>query len=166
MREPHRDEAFVDPDKKRPNDEAVRQADPDPRRAPEANDVGAEPDARDRRRESVVDASVAAGLDADTAELMFDIALEEGLDPTLALELIRSRLAVDPPDGADVSETPVTDRYLPTWLFPSSPPGRLERERQLRFSFRRLRGFLESEGDVEAAFQRFAAEPDVRRQTF
>jgi hypothetical protein len=106
--------------------------------------------------------AVAEGIRTDAAELLYDIALEEGLDPAIGLELVRARLAVAPPHGDEgPADAPATDRYLPAWIFPATPPARLEQERTMRVSFRRLRGFLESQGDVEAAFRRFAAEPDV-----
>lgn len=127
---------------------------------------GHEADEADRRRVSILAASAEAGVADETAGLMYDIALEEGLDPTLALRLIRTGLAVEPPDEEEVSEAPVVDRYLPTWLFPAGSREQLDRERLFRFSFRRLRGLIESEDDVDAAFERFAAEPDVRRHDY
>ncbi len=120
----------------------------------------------DRRRASILAASADSGIAEDTAELMYDIALEEGLDPTLALQLITTGLAVEPPDEESVPDAPVVDRYLPTWLFPAGSREQLDTERLLRFSFRRLRGLVEAEGDVDAAFERFATEPDVRRHEY
>ena len=37
---------------------------------------------------------------------------------------------------------PATDRYLPAWMFPATPTDQLLRERMLRFSFRRIRGWM------------------------
>jgi hypothetical protein len=117
----------------------------------------------DRRRQSILDEADADGMSRDLAELLYDIAWEEGLDPALGFELVRSGLGVAPPvEGlSNAPEAPVSDKYLPPWMFPASPPDRILRERMLRVSFRRLRGFLEEVEEVEEAFRRFAGEPDV-----
>ena len=116
---------------------------------------------RERRRSSLLEDAAHEGIPTDVAELLYDIALEEGLDPPVALELIRTGLAVNAPVESGSPDPPVTDRYLPTWIFPATDPDTIRRERSMRVSFRRLRGFLEAERDVEAAFRRFAAESDV-----
>jgi hypothetical protein len=46
-------------------------------------------------------------------------------------------------------------------MFPPTPPDQLLRERMLRVSFRRLRGMLEADENVDEAFRRFANDPDV-----
>lgn len=119
--------------------------------------------ALDSRRESILEEAEEEGLPLDLAELLYDIAWEEGLDPAVGFELVRTGLGVAPPDGglSTTSEVPATDKYLPAWMFPATPPDRLLRERMLRFSFRRLRSLLEQVDDVEEAFRRFASEPDV-----
>ncbi len=152
----------------RPHDDEP--ADPKPQSTPyprkPALSSDGDTDKADRRRASILSAAAEAGIAVETAELMYDVALEEGLDPALAFDLVRSGLVVDPPDEGDAPNTPVADRYLPTWLFPAVSRELLDRERLLRLSFRRLRGLVESEGDVGAAFERFAAEPDVRRRGY
>ncbi|HET7321386.1 MAG TPA: hypothetical protein VFI96_02750 [Longimicrobiaceae bacterium] len=116
-----------------------------------------------RRRSELVEEAEACGMSRELAEFLYEVAREEGLDPGLAMELVASGLAVcPPPDGvSNASEAPATDKYLPTWMFPASPPERVMRERTLHLSFRRLRSFLERYHDVEEAFRHFADEPDV-----
>lgn len=119
--------------------------------------------ALDSRRESIVEEAREEGVPIELAELLYDVAWEEGLDPAVGFELVRTGLGVAPPDGgvSTTSDVPATDKYLPSWMFPATPPDRLLRERMLRFSFRRLRSLLEQVDDVEEAFRRFANEPDV-----
>lgn len=118
---------------------------------------------RERRRSEVMDDAEAVGMPHELAELMYDVALEEGLDPGLAFELVRSGLGICPPaEGmSNQSIAPATDKYLPPWMFPASPPDHMMRERTLHLSLRRLRSLLESCHDVEEAFRLFANEPDV-----
>lgn len=117
----------------------------------------------DSRRASILEEARRDGMPVDLAELLYDIAWDEGLDPALAFELVRTGLGVaPPPEGiANVAEVPASDRYLPTWMFPPTPPEDLLRERMLRISFRRLRAILQEESDPDTAFIRFANEPDV-----
>lgn len=117
----------------------------------------------ERRRSDILDDAEAAGMPAALAEKLYDIAREEGLDPGLGYELVLTGLGVSPPeDGvSNAGSAPAVDKYLPTWMFPAEPPDDLLRERMLRFSFRRLRSFLEQYADPDEAFERFANEPDV-----
>lgn len=128
-----------------------------------AVEAGLSEEELDSRRISILSEAEAEGVPLDLAELLYDIAWEEGLDPAVGFELVRTGLGVGPPsEGVTTSaEMPATDRYLPAWMFPATPPDQLLRERMLRFSFRRLRGFLQEEEDVDEAFRRFANEPDV-----
>jgi hypothetical protein len=124
---------------------------------------GLNPSELESRRSVIMEEAVRDGMSAQLAEFLYDIALEEGLDPAIAYELVRSGLGVaPPPEGvSNVAEEPAVDKYLPTWMFPATPPDELLRERMLRVSFRRLRSFLESETDPYEAFRKFANEPDV-----
>jgi hypothetical protein len=117
----------------------------------------------DSRRSSILEEAVEDGIPTDLAELLYDIAWEEGLDPAVGYELVRTGLGVAPPvDGlSTASDAPAVDKYLPPWMFPAAPPDQVLRERMLRVSFRRLRSFLEVEEDVDLAFRNFANEPDV-----
>lgn len=118
---------------------------------------------RARRREEILEEADAAGMPRDLAERLYEVALEEGLDPALGFELVRCGLGVaPPPEGlSNAPQQPMVDRYLPEWMFPPVPPDELLRERMLRLSFRRLRALLEQHDDVDEAFRAFAREPDV-----
>ncbi len=118
---------------------------------------------RVRRRLDVLEEAQAEGMPAELAAMLYDVAREEGLDPALALELVRSGLGVLPPDEglANASEQPTVDRYSPLWLTPPIPTDYLLRERMLRLSFRRVRGLLEQHHEAEEALRAFAREPDV-----
>ena len=121
------------------------------------------PDGVRRRAELMGDAR-GSGMSPELADMMYDIAVEEGLDPMLAFELVRSGLGVAPPEeGIDNSPSqPTTDKYTPGWLMqPPTPTDDMLRERMLRLSFRRLRGLLEAHSDPDEAFRAFAREPDV-----
>jgi hypothetical protein len=130
-----------------------------------AHDDGALEDEAERlrRRMDVVDEAQDAGMSPQLAEMVYDVAREEGLDPALAYELVRSGLGVaPPPDGiANTGEQPATDKYYPTWLLPATPPDDVLRERMLRMSFRRLRAKLEEHPRPDEAFRAYAREPDV-----
>jgi hypothetical protein len=128
----------------------------------EADDDGPRGETERRRSEIMADAE-ADGMPSELAELLYDIARDEGLDPALGYELVRTGLGVAPPaDGlSNAPDDPTVDRYLPAWMFPPEPTDHMLRERMLRFSFRRVRSFLEDEEDLDEAFRRFAAEPDV-----
>lgn len=102
------------------------------------------------------------------AELVYDIAVEEGLDPVFAFELVASDIAVcDAPPAEDEDNARETIvEALPEWISPAgvSEPLATEdvvRERRLRVSFRRLRGELERWPTAEEAIAAFASAPDV-----
>lgn len=116
-----------------------------------------------RRRVDIVQEAQAAGMPAELAEMLYDVARDEGLDPAFAYELVRSGLGVAPPrEGIDnAPEQPTTDKYVPEWLLPAQPPDEVLRERMLRLSFRRLRALLEAHPAPEDALRAFAREPDV-----
>jgi len=118
---------------------------------------------RARRRMDVVEEAQGEGMSPELAEMMYDVAAEEGLDPALAYELVRSGLGVAPPAGgvANAADQPASDKYYPTWLLPASPTDDILRERMLRVSFRRLRSLLEVHADPSEAFRLYAREPDV-----
>ena len=116
-----------------------------------------------RRRMDVIAEAQAEGMSPELAEMMYDVAREEGLDPALAHELVRSGLGVAPPPGgvANAAGQPASDKYYPTWLLPAAAPDDVLRERMLRLSFRRMRGKLETFNDPGEAFRAYAREPDV-----
>jgi len=123
--------------------------------------VGA--DERVRRRMDVIAEAQAEGMSPDLAEMMYDVAREEGVDPSLAYELVRSGMGVAPPrEGLEsAAHHPASDKYYPTWLLPATQTDDVLRERMLRVSFRRLRSLLEEHADPAEAFRAYAREPDV-----
>lgn len=132
-----------------------------------AEPSSAGPEARrpeiERRRVEILEDAEEEGMPPELAGLLYDIAREEGLDPGLGFELVRSGLGVAPPaEGVSTAtDAPMVDKYLPQWMFPPEPTDHMLRERMLRLSFRRLRSMLRDEGDPDAALRRFAREPDV-----
>jgi hypothetical protein len=116
-----------------------------------------------QRREEIVEDAARAGMPEHLALQLYEVARDEGIDPGLAFDLVRSGLGVAPPEGgvSNASEEPVVDKYLPEWFFPALPPDDLLRERMLRISIRRLRSLLEGHAEVDDAFRAFAQEPDV-----
>lgn len=130
----------------------------------EGAEHGLNADELSRRRIDVVQEAVAVGMSDELAEMLYDVAREEGLDPVLAYELVRSGLGVLPPaDGVEnAPQFATSDKYRPEWLESPVDPDTVLRERTLRFSFRRMRGLLQQHtGDAAAAFRAFAREPDV-----
>jgi hypothetical protein len=112
-----------------------------------------------RREESIVWAEGQLGFERGFAELIYDTAREERLEPGFAFELVRCGVGVTPlaPPSDDVAaiEGP------PDWIAPPAGRASADRERTLRASFRRLRGHLEGADSAEAALAAFVAEPDV-----
>lgn len=129
----------------------------------EQAEEGIDSGGRERRRSEILEDGEEAGMPRDLIELLYDVAREEGLDPALGLELVKSGLGVLPPaEGlSNRSEEPASDPYLPPWMFPASPPDHLLRERTLHMSFRRVRSLLEQHHDIDEAFRLFTHEPDV-----
>ena len=127
------------------------------------DDGAADAAERARRRMDVIEEAQDEGMSPELAEMMYDVAAEEGLDPPLAYELVRSGLGVAPPAGGvgNAAGQPASDKYYPTWLLPASPTDDILRERMLRLSFRRLRSLLERHADPAEAFRAYAREPDV-----
>ncbi len=124
---------------------------------------GIDPSELENRRSTLVRDAEDVGMPRELAELLYDVAREEGLDPALGFELVRSGLGVcPPPEGiSNASTGPSTDKYLPPWMFPPAPTDLLLRERTLHLSFRKLRSLLEEHHEIEEAFHDFAADPDV-----
>ncbi len=122
----------------------------------------------ERRRTELVDRAVDdSGLGWREAEQVYDLAVEEGLDPALAFELIHCGVLVQPPSvGPERPESETLLQALPPdWIDPASTtvPPDADRERHLRASFRRLRRLLQERSTPEEALVAYAEEPDVGR---
>lgn len=130
----------------------------------ESVEQGLDAEELSRRRIDVIQEAVDVGMGDELAEMLYDVARDEGVDPVLAFELVRCGLGVMPPSGG-VDNAPgfaTTDKYRPEWLEPPVDPDSMLRERTLRFSFRRLRALLDQHtGSAADAFRAFAREPDV-----
>jgi hypothetical protein len=130
----------------------------------EAAEQGLNAEEISRRRIDVIQEAVGVGMAPELAEMLYDVARDEGLDPVLAFEVVRSGMGVlPPPDGVEnAPQFATTDKYRPEWLESPVDPDTMLRERTLRFSFRRVRALLEQHtGDAAEAFRAFAREPDV-----
>ena len=81
----------------------------------EVAEQGLDADDLSRRRLDVIQDAVDVGMGDELAEMLYDVAREEGLDPVLAFELVRCGMGVLPPsDGME--NAPVfatTDKYRP-----------------------------------------------------
>lgn len=121
-----------------------------------------------RRRSDLVERAVAEwGLSREGAEVAYDLARDEGLDPALAFELLHCGVLVHGPDHAEptmMRQDTVLEEMPPEWIA-GPPPAEAEarRERTLRASFRRLRTLFEERGTPEEALVAFTEEPDVGR---
>lgn len=121
------------------------------------------PDRERRHLEVIESAQARTGLPLTTLELAYELALEEGLDPALALEVLVCKIAV-----VELSE-PVSEEAHslapPEWVSPVVPVGVPEEtvvlERHMRKTFRRLRHMLELHQELSAAVDAFGREPDV-----
>jgi hypothetical protein len=116
------------------------------------------------RRQELLEEAVRDGMPLTLAEQLYDVAREEGLDPSLGYELVRCGLGICPPEEgvSNASDQPVSDKYAPAWVLqPSADPDEVLRERMLRLSFRRLRHLLEEHPEPAEALRSFAREPDV-----
>lgn len=122
----------------------------------DAADLGA---GREHRREALLERAEARGLGRGEAEKAYDLALEEGLEPALALAVVGQGISVRSFGGTAPAEA--TEPVEPEWI--DRPPSAKDaaQERRLRETFRRLRSFLEEEATPAEAVARFAREPDL-----
>lgn len=122
----------------------------------DAETIGA---GREHRREVLIERAESRGLGRGDAELAYDLAVEEGLEPAYAMALVGQGISVRNFGGRAGVE--VSESEEPEWI--DRPPTAREasRERRLRETFRRLRAFLESEATPRDAIACFAREPDL-----
>ena len=114
-----------------------------------------------RRRSEVIERAVGDGrLNRDEADEVYDLAVEESLDPAYALALARSGYWVRelvPPEPAEEA----MQQAAPTWIEPPASTRETVRERRIRASLRRLRSLLEQAATTGDAVRAYLAEPDV-----
>lgn len=119
-----------------------------------------------RRRDELIDLAVERlGMSHTAAQDVYDIAIDERLDPAYAFELVRCGVAVVRHEAPD-DDAPVVDTGNPQWLGDTPPPPEAVLERMLRATFRRLRGLIETHGDNDAALAAFVREPDVEEASY
>jgi hypothetical protein len=139
----------------------------DPKRLGEAmQEVVGAPETHRRRSEVVERAVGDHGMDRDLAEYIYDIAVDEAVEPAFAFELVFAGLAVAEAEGtpSDAEETLVVG--APEWVEePPLPVAAAQRERRLRTSLRRFRHLLESTDPVTAA-NAYAEYPDVEKSDY
>lgn len=103
-----------------------------------------------------------AGHSREYADRIFDLAVEEHLDPAVAFDVVLARLGVRELAEAQPDNWAETQVGAPTaWIEPATPPAEADRERQMRLTFRRLRSLVDQHGSTENALATFKREPDV-----
>ena len=117
----------------------------------------------DRRRDALAQRAMGAGHTRAYADLIYDIATEEGVDPGLAFEIVLAGVGVRELSHAPLDQWEETQvEAPPSWVsddvFRSADAAP---ERRLRTTFRRLRSLGETQPSVEAMLQAFVREPDV-----
>jgi hypothetical protein len=116
-----------------------------------------------RRREHLVDRAIGAGHAREYADLIYDVASEEGVDPAVAFEVVMAgvgvrELAGAPPDSWQETQVEAT----PVWVSDPPPgPDAAARERRTRACLRRLRQMIERTTSTEEALRAFMREVDV-----
>ncbi|HEX6063282.1 MAG TPA: hypothetical protein VFZ04_03630 [Longimicrobiales bacterium] len=120
-----------------------------------------------RRRIDLVERAVADGHSIEFADLIFDIAEEEQVDPALAFELVLTGIGVRelaPPNDDQWVETQV--EAPPAWVTQPDGPAGAAAERHMRTTFRRLRAAFEQHESPRAAVEAFASQPDVAEMKY
>lgn len=117
---------------------------------------------RHRRREELLEKAVEEGhVSREVAEEAYELALEEGIEPAFALEIVRARVAIDRP-GEPEADVPAMQPTQPEWIEDPPPPAVAHRERVMRETFRRLRRLFEQYPDPKDAFRALAGADDFR----
>jgi hypothetical protein len=120
-----------------------------------------------RRRIDLVEQAVAAGHSIEFADLIYDLAEEERVDPALAFALVLNGIGVrqlSPPSDDQWVETQV--EAPPGWVTQPDAPAVAASERQMRATFRRLRAAFDDHDSPRAALEAFASQPDVAEMKY
>lgn len=117
---------------------------------------------KEHRREALTAKAEEAGHSREYADRIYDVAIEEHLDPAVAFQVVLDRLGV-----RELAESPADNwaetqvEAPPDWIARQPSADEATRERQLRLTFRRLRSLLETHGSPEEALREFKHLPDV-----
>lgn len=115
-----------------------------------------------RRREDLTARALEAGHSREYADLIYDVAEEEQLDPAVAFEVVLAGVGVrDLGDQAPDHWQETQVEAPPQWIEPAPSAPEAARERHMRITFRRLRRHLETAPSAAEAVEAFVREPDV-----
>ena len=117
---------------------------------------------REHRREELTAQAIEAGHSREYADRIYDLALEEHVDPAVAFDVVLAGLGV-----RELAENPLDNweetqvEAPPAWIEESPGPVEAARERHLRLTFRRLRSLLDEHDSQEEALRVFKHQTDV-----
>ncbi len=119
-----------------------------------------------RRHEELLDWAVEElGLARPFAEQIYEIAIEEDVEPAYVFELVRCGVGISE-QVAGRSDAPSLQPSPPDWIERSPRPDEARREWRLRTSTRRLRSLLEGESSPADALRAFANAPDIEERGY
>lgn len=125
------------------------------RSSPDSADVGRQPAARHlNRTEAVRSYSSRYNVRPDLATLIYDVALQEGIDPNVGFRLVNVESGFAERAASHANAYGLTQLQLATARFYDSDitvEQLFEPERNLRIGFRFLRDLLETYGDINLA---------------
>jgi hypothetical protein len=120
-----------------------------------------------RRRIDLVQRAVEAGHSIESADLIYDVADEVGVDPAIAFEVVLKGVGVR--ELAAPTEDQWTETQVeapPLWVTQPDVPAVAAPERHLRTTFRRLRAAFEQHDSPRAAMEAFVSQPDVAEMKY
>lgn len=114
-----------------------------------------------RRHEELLSWAVEElGLERAFAEMVYEIAQEEEVEPAYAFEFVRCRVGIGG-EAKGSADAPSLQSTPPDWLEASPSPDEALREWRLRTSIRRLRTLLREQDTPAEALRAFAVAPDL-----
>ncbi len=114
-----------------------------------------------RRHEEIVEwAGAELGVERAFAERIYEIAIEEGVEPAFAFELVRCGVGIVEASGGE-ADAPSLQTTPPAWVSERPDPDEAPREWRLRTSVRRLAALLNDGRAPAEALREFAASPDI-----
>jgi soluble lytic murein transglycosylase-like protein len=106
------------------------------------------------RAQALLTYSARYRIPADLAQLVFDVAIQEGLDPELGFRLVNTESAFNPRAKSNANAYGLAQVQVPTARFYKSDVTAeqlYEPELNLKIGFRYLRDLLETYGDIKLA---------------